>query len=270
MDRKTLVGVSWVFFLAMLLVNFLGNSKVLGNSVSEVSAKYTNFLTPAGFTFSIWGIIYLGILFYCLYLLKATEASAPSPEEGLEEKAIETVYEVGWLFPFTCLANAAWIILWTQEYLGLSFLVILFLLSLLLRLLSLLQHRHQYGSRLLKICVWWPFSLYGGWVLFAAAANLGSWLTALGWETFTADLNWSFVVLIILACLYTLALWQRNLRVFTMSGIWALLGLSAASLESHSRFAYWLLVLAILLFANVLLHLIYVKPKAMLLEEGEE
>ena len=54
-------------FIIMIVVNALANIlPINGLNTGEVSAFYPNYFVPAGFTFSIWGIIYLLLAVYLL------------------------------------------------------------------------------------------------------------------------------------------------------------------------------------------------------------
>jgi hypothetical protein len=59
-----------VAFVAVLVVNALaGSTKLLnGRNTADVSAAYPTFITPAGFTFSIWGIIYVLLFAFVVFL----------------------------------------------------------------------------------------------------------------------------------------------------------------------------------------------------------
>ena len=53
-------GGNLVAFALMILLNVLSNAIPLnGQTMTEISAKYASLFTPAGFAFSIWGVIYL-------------------------------------------------------------------------------------------------------------------------------------------------------------------------------------------------------------------
>lgn len=59
--KKAILNVG--LLLLTFLINFLGASGFInGISQADVSDKYHTLITPAGFTFSIWGIIYTLIL----------------------------------------------------------------------------------------------------------------------------------------------------------------------------------------------------------------
>ncbi|WP_228410166.1 hypothetical protein [Chryseobacterium viscerum] len=49
-------------------INYLSNTGILNNeTMATISAKFQNLFTPAGYAFSIWGLIYLGLLGFVIY-----------------------------------------------------------------------------------------------------------------------------------------------------------------------------------------------------------
>lgn len=59
MSTKFKAWSNVVLLLFTFFVNFLGGSgRINGMSQAAVSDKYNTLITPAGYTFSIWGIIY--------------------------------------------------------------------------------------------------------------------------------------------------------------------------------------------------------------------
>lgn len=64
---KVLVTITYI---AMVVVNALANIiPINGQNTGEVSDSYPNLFAPAGYTFSIWGLIYLLLGAYTLYQL---------------------------------------------------------------------------------------------------------------------------------------------------------------------------------------------------------
>lgn len=59
--KKNLFFANGFAFALMVAVNYLSNAGVLnGNSMKTISDRYFNYFTPAGYAFSIWGLIYIG------------------------------------------------------------------------------------------------------------------------------------------------------------------------------------------------------------------
>ena len=56
--------------VATIIFNALaGTGRLNGVMTNEVSDKYPTVLTPAGYAFSIWGLIYVGLIAFTIYQL---------------------------------------------------------------------------------------------------------------------------------------------------------------------------------------------------------
>src|SRR5699024_7883620 len=54
--------LSPILFILVLLINYLSAAgRTFPNTQAEINDQYTNLLSPAGFSFSIWSVIYLGV-----------------------------------------------------------------------------------------------------------------------------------------------------------------------------------------------------------------
>ena len=138
--------------------------------ISNISNTYKNCLTPPNWTFGIWGVIYLGLLLFNIAQF--------IPKFQLNQ----TISRINYLFPFSCLLNISWILVFTLQtkvFILISLLIILFLTTILCFIQSkakIFKNKQKHVSKI--ICVDIPFSLYLGWVIFAMVANLGSVITA--------------------------------------------------------------------------------------------
>ena len=104
MTNQTSTILKWAnvsAYILMILVNGLaGSTTILGGTItSEISDANPTLITPAGYVFSIWGIIYtlLGI-FVVIQAL-------PS-EKGKDYKS-----SIGWLFVLSSVFNVVWLFL---------------------------------------------------------------------------------------------------------------------------------------------------------------
>lgn len=172
---KALAILNAVFFLVHLVPSQLTQLKLLsGQTIGEVSDKYPTLFAPAGITFSIWGLIYLALIVFCMYhLIKAFNADARH-EANLE------VQRLGYLFILNNLATGAWTIAWVHELLGLSVVLMLVQLLTLLAMqlrLGIFDPARSVASR------WFtqvPLSLYFGWICIATIANVSAMLVGIG------------------------------------------------------------------------------------------
>lgn len=137
--------------IGTILMNYLAAIAVFGGITPDyVSNKYPTFITPAGYAFSIWGWIYLGLIVFSVY------QALPSQ--------LERFREVRTLFIASCLANCAWIYVWHNQLITLSLLAILSLLALLAFINLRLQRENNFFARIV-------FGLYFGWVTVASVVN---------------------------------------------------------------------------------------------------
>ena len=72
-------GGNLAAFVLVLAMNTLSNVLPLNSqTMPEISAKYPSLFTPAGFTFSIWGVIYLGLMIFVIYQALPSQRDLPS------------------------------------------------------------------------------------------------------------------------------------------------------------------------------------------------
>ncbi len=66
---KKILSVLNIFALIItIFINYLSNTGAIGGkTIAAVSEKYPALFTPANYAFSIWGLIYLGLLCFIVY-----------------------------------------------------------------------------------------------------------------------------------------------------------------------------------------------------------
>jgi len=74
------------------------------------------YVSTIGYVFSIWSIIYLGLMAYSIYQAQPAQKTNPR------------LRAIGWLFIFSCFANMAWIFVWHYEMVPASLAVMLVIL----------------------------------------------------------------------------------------------------------------------------------------------
>ena len=63
--RQILVILS---VLVTLVVNILANALPLnGQNTGQISDRFNVYFVPAGYVFSIWGLIYIGLIAYAIF-----------------------------------------------------------------------------------------------------------------------------------------------------------------------------------------------------------
>ncbi|PIQ48859.1 MAG: hypothetical protein COW03_08090 [Cytophagales bacterium CG12_big_fil_rev_8_21_14_0_65_40_12] len=213
--KIVLVILTIVAFAFTLFVNYLAGSGQLNDvGTGELSALYTTLFTPAGFTFSIWGIIYLLNTVFCgLQLYKLVK----SPET-INSKHIL-------VFILVCLLNVAWLCTWHYKLLSISVVVMLLMLSSLVY--GVIESRKKRMTSKGNYFEYINFSVYLGWISVATIANVSAWL-----HTLEVGVNFQIPFTIAMIAIATLlAMWfSHKLRnyAFGMVVIWALFGIHKA------------------------------------------
>jgi translocator protein len=150
--------------VGMIVINYFAATGILGGiDTGAVSDKYPTFITPAGYAFAIWSLIYTGCLAFSIYQI------LPSQLERF--RSIRRVYIV------SCLANSAWLYFWSQEMMVVCLGVILILLATLAFINIKLQKTETSGEYWLAK---FPFGIYFGWVTAATILNATIALVYLG------------------------------------------------------------------------------------------
>jgi translocator protein len=235
-------------FAGVLIVNTLAvTMPINGLDTGKISDRYPNLFVPAGFTFSIWSVIYLLLLCFCIYCLKVSFGHNKQP---VPEQAISAVAP---LFFISCLLNISWILLWHYLQIGWSVIVMMaFLLILITAYFRLLPYRNSLNM-LEMICIRWPFSVYLGWISVATVANITALLVHNGWNGFGLDAgSWSAVMIAIASLLGTIFLFRWKDLGYGLVIAWALYGIYAGQMSNSVVVGYAALIgLGILLIGNL-------------------
>src|SRR4030042_5574935 len=90
--------------LGTLVVNVLADMvPINGLNTGAISDRFKVYFVPAGYVFSIWGVIYLGIIAFAVF------QALPSQRENPRMRA------TGWWVALGGLGKSAWIFLWHFE-----------------------------------------------------------------------------------------------------------------------------------------------------------
>lgn len=195
-----------VFFLAMVSINYLANALPLNNKTTgQLSEQYPNLFVPAGITFSIWGIIYLLLLGFCLIQFHG------------QNKGI--VHSIGWAFAISCLLNALWIFAWHYEQLPLSLLIMLGLLATLI-IINIKLSDAPHG--LIKAA----FGIYLGWICIATIANVTALLVQYNWGGWGISHEaWTIIMILAGMVISVLAIHRFQNPYIGLAVIWAFAGI---------------------------------------------
>ena len=229
MNKKKLSKWSLpILFVGVMLINFLSaTGTIFPNTQAEVSDKYVNLLAPAGFTFSIWSVVYFGVI---LSILAGFISAKDTMFNELYQKHIVPLF-MAWM-----VLNIVWIISWSYELLWLSFIAILLYTIVLFQLVRVI-HQHS----ILEKRSWfltYPVGLHAGWLLVATFANLTTLFVKWGLNgTGTLGVIWTLgIVSLILVAIAKLYSATKN-DALMLPALWALIGIIAKH-APNSSFQY--------------------------------
>ena len=141
--------------LGVIVFNWLAATGRLGSDTGAISAKYPTLVTPAGYAFSIWSLIYLGLIAFSIYQIL--------PVNLPRFRSVRSFY-IG-----SCALNCAWLYFWHREQIALCFVVMVALWATLAMICYQLRESKSLRDTWIAKA---PFGLYFGWVTAAMFVNL--------------------------------------------------------------------------------------------------
>ena len=143
----TIVTIGYNALAALGLVN--------GVTPATISERHPSIITPAGYAFSIWSLIYLWMLVFSIYQLL--------PANITRFSRIRTYYII------SCLLNIGWIWCWHHGRITLCLGAIFGMVAALFLICKELTKTASLKDTLFSKA---PFGIYFGWITCAALVNL--------------------------------------------------------------------------------------------------
>lgn len=241
--KKTLQIANIIAFVATVFINYFANTgKMNGTTVGEVSNNINSLLTPAGYAFSIWGIIYLMLLGFVVYQCRSLFTKVRDDQ---------FILDTGWWFVISCLANCLWITLWIYGYIGYSVIAIFILLFSILKIV--MNNRMELWDAPISVIafVWWPFVFYSGWVTIAGVVNVAAYLKTINWNGWgISEVTWTVIMIVIAGIINLIVTWKRNMREFALVGTWALVAIAVSNWDENKIVVYVSLLVGVILFIS--------------------
>ncbi len=234
----------------VLVVNTLANTlPINGVTTGEVSDQFPILFVPAGYVFSIWGLIYVALIAFAIYSVTP---------KGLANEKIDSI---AWWFVAANVFNASWIFLWHYMLFTLTLIPIFGLLISLIAIYLKLRIGVEKRTLSETLLVSAPFSIYLGWATVAVVANVSQALYNLGWNgaPLTAPI-WTVIMLSVASLLGVLMIFLRHEVTYPLVLVWAFIGIWVKHGDTP-LVAIIALVLAIALFVLTLGRWIVSKDK---------
>jgi len=209
-------AVNLLATVATIVVNGLANAlPINGQTTGEISDRFRVYFVPAGYVFSIWGLIYLALIAFAVY--QALPAQRENPH----------LRRIGYLFALGCVANSAWIFLWHYEFFELTLVAMFGLLLLLIAVYLRLDIGRVRVSTAEKWLMHIPFSIYLGWITVATIANVTSVLYYLNWDGWGIRPEvWAVIMLVVGAGIASAVSISRGDVAYVLVIVWAFVGIA--------------------------------------------
>lgn len=210
----------------------LGPSSDTG-SISDANASP---ITPAGYAFAIWGLIYVGCLALAGYQVRRDQLARPVHRR------------TGWWLVGAFTASAVWIPVFGSRRIWLSQLVILALVACLAFATAACTAVGPAETSAERLLLRLPVTRYLGWATLATAASFGVTFRSLGMP---ADAGWVRLVclglLAVAAGVSALVVCRASaVAGFTFTACWALVAVAVATYAPLVRYAALVAVVAVL------------------------
>jgi benzodiazapine receptor len=228
--------VNVVATVLMITVNILATALPLnGQQTGAISDRFAIYFVPAGYVFSIWGIIYLALIGFAVY------QALPSQREN------PRLRRVGYLYALSSVLNIVWLFFWHYNVFPATLVVMLGLLASLIAIYV----RLGIGITPVKSAEKWlvhvPFSIYLGWITVATIANASQLLYYLKWSGWGINPQLWAVIMILAATLVALLMTvTRRDIAYLLVLVWALAGIGVKHLTAPAvSAAAWIATLLI-------------------------
>lgn len=245
-SHKTYAILNLIILLAVIFWNYWVNANGLnGNTVSSLSAEYENLFTPAGYAFSIWGLIFLALFAQSVFFV--SRAFNPAKDSDF-------LSQIGPYLIMANIGNGLWLYMWLMEHTGISVIVMLGILaSLVIVILNTNMERWD-APRPVIFWLWWPIALYSGWIAVATIANISAFLAKSNWASNQAEVAWTVTMIGFAVILNLFMTFTRNLREFAIVGVWALIAIAVRHWGKIPSIQWTALFGAIVLFSAISYH----------------
>lgn len=244
---KRFAVLNFLSVIVAIANNFLAQTGFFNDTtIGEVSDKYSNLFTPAGYAFSIWGLIYISLIAFSGFMIYQAFSN---------EKYTAFIKKTSFWFIIANIGTCLWVITWSYDYIGLSVVLMFLILAKLLKII--LNNDMEIWDAPFKVIFfyWWPICLYSGWITVASIANTASWLKQTGWDgAIFTEVEWTVIMIGVAVIINLCMVYLRNMREFAAVGVWALIAIYIRHQTNEEFIANSALAGAILLFFNISYH----------------
>mgnify|MGYP001199605310 CR=1 FL=1 len=202
--------------LITIVVNMLAVLLPLnGKSTASISDQFQVYFVPANYVFSIWSLIYLGLIGFTIY------------QFVLKPAQYKIVKEIAPAVILTGVFNSIWLFMWHYEYFAWTLpLMIALLVSLIFIVVKLQKVKESDKPRFFDLLIKLPFSIYIGWITVATVANATDILYLLQFNGFGMQPQlWAAIMMLIAGILGLIGIKKNGDFAYAAVIVWAVTGI---------------------------------------------
>ncbi|ALS38206.1 hypothetical protein ABID30_000099 [Enterococcus rotai] len=207
-----------IIYFVMIAVNAAAVLLPLnGMTTEEVSDTYPNLFAPAGLTFSIWSVIYLGLAGFVVY-----QWFKPANQSVLNDLQVRR--KLSLLFIISSILNSVWLLAWQYLQIDLSVVIMLALLIVLIYTNHMLTNASLTKKDYFFIRL--PFSIYFGWITIATIANITAFLVDKNIAVLQNNqVLWTMIILIVGLVIIAATIIRNQDIAYGLATLWAYYGI---------------------------------------------
>ncbi|QEK51091.1 hypothetical protein FYC62_04935 [Pedobacter aquae] len=217
---RTLAWLNFIVYVLAFTASQLSQLNLIGNgNMGDISKKYDTVFTPAGITFAIWGIIYLGLFAFTIYHLRQAY------QKDIHAEPNQVIQKIGYWFMINNAATFIWVFVWLNEYIGLALVMMMIQLISLIKINISINTFNPAKSLSSRLFTQIPLSIYFAWICIATIANTSVFLYSINWDGGVSGSLWTIILIAVASLLaFYIIRFKRN-PYFGLVVIWAFYGI---------------------------------------------
>ncbi len=227
-----------IILYALTALGYMGDNPVgRGGNYEEP------LIVPAGYAFSIWSIIYLGLIVFPFY-------------QWYKKSDHPSWTRIKWLYSINVILNGLWLVAASYDYLVISVGIIISMLATLYMINKALISIEREGAPINYWLERLVFSLYFAWITLATVLNVSSALTFYQWDGFgISDVTWTSIMIPVAALVASLVFFTYRDKAYASVVVWAFVALAVKHFEQYPIIGYLAIGVVVLFAVYILTHL---------------
>jgi|TARA_B110000093_G_scaffold181826_1_gene226807 benzodiazapine receptor len=235
--------ISFVGLILLLTLYIMTLNGFFGpHPIGTTSTSTRPLIVPKGFAFSIWGLIYTGLIAFPIY-------------QFIKKKEHPKWCSLRVWYSLNVVLNGLWLVCASYDWLWITVIIILMMLFSLIKIDHQIRTMKNEGVEINYWIESFVFSIYFGWVTLATVLNIAAALKFYDWDAWgIPELYWSLIILSITVVIIIKLFRSYHDQAFMTVGIWAFFALALRHWERLPMLAYFslgiIMIFIILLIFN--------------------